>query len=668
MKFLRTLLPIFTCAAAVSGCIFDHDKSQSDANTSYIPIKGLHYESASYSGYTNTEGEYRANKGETTTFSIGQTRIASFESVSSLTLDDFLATNLPDNEHAVAAALSSDSDGSFHRMANIAALLMVLDYDQNPSNGIDLSNWQGSNSLPPVDLNQNLYRFFYLTLAELAQSKGLTRRNLAVSEPLSFIYRLAGIQVEVEMPDKLNNQPIFEYDSQGRITKYRVYGDSAFSTELSYRSDGRISEFHFPEISIVGMDYSVIYNSDFRPIQRYEKYESKLFKYDSSGFLTAITEAFFGTISQGEFSYSYNSDDGIQRTTEKCDTNFDGVTDKTTQISQYLNNSGDFSRRDVSINNDASGSEYIRISERYHYDIGGNISGYVYEKNNAMTVEMLKHIKKDFIRTDTGKLQSYSEQVKYNDGGWHKQSLTFNESGKILRKIYSDGTDDVLGGESVYDYQYDNAGNQTQYKKNTDSQGDGVVDVISVIDSQYSDSGQFLASKEIMKTRGIFDYYQVKKNIYNDQGKLTIAKTETDSDGNGITDSIVTTTSIYNDSGDLILGQSVLHQDGNGVTESITESSFTYTASGHIASKHLLQDKDGDGTVDFRDDIFYGYKHRADGLSYLVENNIPINDLTEWHKYALASDFWLQHLHAMGHAELMESIFNKRQWTVRPDN
>lgn len=88
------------------------------------PVAGLTYRTATQSGVTNAAGEYRYLPGETVTFSIG-----------GITLGQALAGPVVSPLTLVAGAV----DASDPTVTNIVRLLLTLDDDADPSNGISIS-------------------------------------------------------------------------------------------------------------------------------------------------------------------------------------------------------------------------------------------------------------------------------------------------------------------------------------------------------------------------------------------------------------------------------------------------------------------------------------------------------------------------------------------------
>lgn len=103
-------------------------------------VAGVAYQTPSYSGKTNTNGEYHFIEGEAVTFTIGSISFGPLPAKAVLTPLD----------------LAGSTDITNRKVINIARLLQTLDDDQNPANGISIPA-----SANPVALNfdQNVADF-----------------------------------------------------------------------------------------------------------------------------------------------------------------------------------------------------------------------------------------------------------------------------------------------------------------------------------------------------------------------------------------------------------------------------------------------------------------------------------------------------------------------------
>jgi hypothetical protein len=118
------LLTLTACGGGGSG---DATPTETVSTGVFIdsPVAGLHYATATQSGTTNNLGEYDYLAGETVTFSIGGILLGS-------TLAGPVVTPLS----LVAGATSANNP----QVTNIVRLLLSLDSDDDPDNGISITS------------------------------------------------------------------------------------------------------------------------------------------------------------------------------------------------------------------------------------------------------------------------------------------------------------------------------------------------------------------------------------------------------------------------------------------------------------------------------------------------------------------------------------------------
>jgi len=127
----KNLLALYTSVIMLSGCSGggDSDPPQSTVTPSIgvfvdSAVAGLHYETPTYTGTTNSAGEYEYQPGERVTFSIG-----------GIVLGSSVAGPVITPLSLVPGA----SDATHPVVTNIVRLLLTMDEDGNPDNGISLS-------------------------------------------------------------------------------------------------------------------------------------------------------------------------------------------------------------------------------------------------------------------------------------------------------------------------------------------------------------------------------------------------------------------------------------------------------------------------------------------------------------------------------------------------
>ena len=105
-------------------------------------IDTLNYTSAQFSGVTEAGGEYDFSSGQTVTFSIGNMALPPIIGAVTTTLLDF----------------SEIGDINDQRVINVARLLQTIDADNNPGNGIDLSDTARAAAIP-LNFDQSVTSF-----------------------------------------------------------------------------------------------------------------------------------------------------------------------------------------------------------------------------------------------------------------------------------------------------------------------------------------------------------------------------------------------------------------------------------------------------------------------------------------------------------------------------
>ncbi|WP_084882519.1 hypothetical protein [Vibrio sp. qd031] len=129
-KLLITLVATTFIAGCGGSSDSGDDAPQNPVSTSAYtgvfvdsPVGGMFYQTESYSGYTNSLGEFSYLPGETVQFSIGSIMLPAVQAGDIIT--------------PLTLARTSDTDNSI--AINIARVLQTLDSDGNPNNGIDIS-------------------------------------------------------------------------------------------------------------------------------------------------------------------------------------------------------------------------------------------------------------------------------------------------------------------------------------------------------------------------------------------------------------------------------------------------------------------------------------------------------------------------------------------------
>lgn len=192
------------------------------------PVSGLKYETETHSGFTDEEGKYDYEEGETVTFYVGEIMLGSAEATGELS--------------PISIASTSNATIETLEAQNIAAFLQTLDEDGNPENGIVLDQEVvEAISFSEIDFTKNIIQILGEIALEVFQDTGKSLK--AVFPETAAVHLAETLGVEFEPQDKFTLnflttftnyhsqsskaiQWVHEFDEQGRLvksTKYEKY-------------------------------------------------------------------------------------------------------------------------------------------------------------------------------------------------------------------------------------------------------------------------------------------------------------------------------------------------------------------------------------------------------------------------------------------------------------
>ena len=181
-------------------------------------VMGLHYQTATQSGLTNSAGEFSYLDGETVTFSLGGIELGSAGGATELTPLDLLGASSIDDANA---------QGAGDALLNMLVFLQSLDRDFNPDNGIDLGDLHEQLSAATLSFEQSPAEFL-----QAAQQQGLNRhagffishdrarRHFASSQQLSYSLNLPALDtLDVNEDGIVDHYIRYHHDQQGRLVE-----------------------------------------------------------------------------------------------------------------------------------------------------------------------------------------------------------------------------------------------------------------------------------------------------------------------------------------------------------------------------------------------------------------------------------------------------------------
>ncbi|WP_226666743.1 hypothetical protein [Microbulbifer aggregans] len=537
-------------------------------------IEGLRYTAPSFSGLLDNSGTFRYRDGEDVEFSLGGVILGSAAGAEALNLFDLVGSEpLADEAQLRAALQDRERVGALDRVANMATLLVTLDRDVNPDNGLDLTGWDTDLADYQIDFEHNLFLFPERRATDALRAIRTEfdiDYEVASAVPLLFVYDALGIVVPA-------HQPVLETI------------DSGNNGSIEEEIETRYNDLDLPEI-----------------IRRYESPNSAddwnqwvRLRYDELGREVSL-----------EIERETNGDDRL---------------DDIYRRSRFFDEAGLLQRAEIE-NGTQAVDELVEID--YQYDKGGNQTRYRLERDDGLN-GILDEIEQVDSRYDDDGLLRDSEQEIDTDGDGRVEQrrrfeLRYSSDGLLTRVIDTlDGTrtaaDGVVDTRTETRYEYDNKQRLAREVQSSDDNADGVVDSELIIRRTYNNRD--LLVKETwerdkfadgsVESRQEFDFR------YDDEDLLERLEIQYDDNGDENADSTDISEYSYNERGQLLRLESVLRNASGAVQRSFLERR-TYGDFAEPLTR--LTDTDGSSEVSNTPVMQrWVYREIDDGLRFLID-------------------------------------------------
>lgn len=433
------------------------------------PVKGLQYRTASQSGETNANGEFRYLPGETVTFFVGDITLGAAVGAAKVTPFDLAGIAPP-----TTVPNSGQSTVAFDQAINLAVFLQTLDADRNPANGIEIpTQIRTMTSGLTLDFKQLRSKFastFALRkLVGSGRTAGLWGGVNAIRTPslaIKSMYATLGItpvlnlltMVESIDPNssKVLLRTTYTYDANGNQTKV-------------------VSEADMNGVLVSSTD-----NLTFDANGNATHQES-----DSNG--DGVVEVWSDT------TFSVNGDPTMY--VVRYDINGDGAVDYLVTVRMTYNADGRTTgiRVETDNNNDGFVDE-IRIETR-SYDTKGNLVLTETDSNGDGIVD--SRVASYF---DANNRITRDEEDTNADGIVDmRTTFSYDANGNGILTEYDNNADGVV--DIRLSYMFDTNGNKI--RRDRDGNADGVVDLRTVY--TYDADGYLILTEEDMGVDGIID-------------------------------------------------------------------------------------------------------------------------------------------------------------------
>lgn len=503
MKVLATLFATLALVACGGGGGADGPTPVTGQFTD-SPVQGLQYRSASQSGETNANGEFRYVPGETVTFFVGDITLGTALGAAKVTPFNLAGTTPP-----ATVPASGLTAVAFDQAINLAVFLQTLDTDSNPDNGIAIPaamrtltngvaiDFQQARDVFPTSLAlrqlvgagrtaglwdaTHAIRTPTLAIKSMYASLGLvpvvpavmTVKTLDLSDPAhtQMLYR------ETITRDAAGNatQTVWEYNNGGVLERWvdtAVFDAQGHPTHTQSDSngDGRTDQWTTTTFNIDG-DLTVFESlndsnrdgvGDYRSITRWT--------YDARGLVTEIRHEFDsgddGSIDETQIdTYSHDTQGRLTQNTLSVD----GVVRYLMQITYDAQ--GREIQRVVDQDTDSNGD----LNQRIIYTFNASHLGGVYEedRNGDGTV--------DVRMTDIFDAAGHrlSSAIDNNADGTvdMRRTFAYDANGRRIRSEWDNNADGVVDVREVSTFTAD--GYLTLVERDTD--GNGTVNQQTVI-------------------------------------------------------------------------------------------------------------------------------------------------------------------------------------------
>lgn len=547
-------------------------------------IQGLYYESPSFSGLTDADGTYRYREGEEVRFSLGDVEFGTALGAPALSLFELAGSAPLTSEVDLRVALGDHQRvDALDLVSNRMLLLLILDRDQDPTNGIDLTDWNQDLTGYRVDFAYDLYAFpFRRGVDSLPAIKSAfdIKYQVPLDAPLLYLYDALGIVVPVRVPIRETR----DFNDDGSIEQ---------EVRWNYNSLGLPQEVRFT----LQTD-----NTDF--------WRERVFlEYDSLG--------------RREFML------------RETDTGENGTVDFFYRAENFYNKRGFL----VEILEEDG---QLTVSDRrrylFEYDNGGNNSLFVFEQDSSVNtgadgavdgvIDTIFRVRSRY--DDRGLLEVREEEADLNADGLIERRRIFefgyNSAGRLLEQVDTLDSGDTVAVDGVVDarievgYRYSASARLLREILRFDDNGDGEVDRENTYEFAYLSSG--LLREQVwsfdVDADGRIDSRRTFTYRYRSDELLTQVKMELDSDADGTTNASEVTDYRYNSRGQL-RETVVTTFNSAGDRQSLLTFTRVYGSSGQLLDWY----REGEGFTGTTNTLLHlrwQYLPLDDGLRYLIDH------------------------------------------------
>ena len=503
-------------------------------------IQGVTWRTATRSGVTDAAGTFRYLPGETVTFSIGGITLGSTAGAAQVSLFTLAGATPPANELALRRETShlqtSPVPNPFVRAVNLSLLVLALDVDDDPSNGVDVT--AGNTALAGATLEIGITAGgFANRLYRLAP--GLNQ-NIPRTRSIGFLFSSLGLRVSTGAVVRQGfSSPGASY-TMDIVSTYDAAGELATATTVA------------PSLSTGPAVITLTHDSMGRILRQRIDYDV-----DDDGVtdITHLTENIYDA--HGNQTSNIESD------------SFGATLSSTSSLTSTFDTFG----RRLTYNFTFGGPGGQVSAERgvFHWDARGNL--------------LDQRIDVDFDNDG-------APEVIY------ASTHTFDGANRLLtnRSTRDDGGDGVVDDIEMGSYTYGASGSPEMLVATSDSNGDGNIDERTT--SHFTSGEHGLLSLQVddhEAPAGTLDERIETRYTYDADARTLSTVSSADTGANGSVDSVRTNTWEYDANGFLTTRASTTDAQNDGVVDSRSREVRTYDANGANLTLLTEDDVDADG-------------------------------------------------------------------------
>jgi hypothetical protein len=501
-------------------------------------VAGVMYATATRNGVTDAAGTFKYLPGETVIFSVGGIELGRAPGAPAITLFTLAGSTPPTTEPALRRELDRAvrARTPFVRAMNLQRLLMALDADHDPSNGMDVRDRNAELVNASLDFDLRVADF----AARLNRLAPRLTRNIPHWMPAVQLYR--GIGISITAHEEVRRESVNNLGIRSVATKsYSAQGLHESSTHDD-EGDGDIDLATFESFDALGRTLTARVNWMRSWATAAHLSSSSTHSYDARGnpirVRTEIDDGINGSIDSASVGEStFDAGDRLESETLAVDYGFDGIVDQRIHHRYVYDVLGDSRVLTTTIDSDSDGVADSRTVQTVRHDLRDRLQAYEYEEDvnadgivdrrqwqevewstNGLSQQINVYLD---IGAD-GSVDSTSLQVFEMDRSGHlrryfvegsnygspapaqsyEHMMQRDSDGRVVadtqtyRDIESGEVELVIHGANIYDAQ----GNRLEHRSDYDYGNDGIVD------ANYRHFGVYGVNGELFEERSTDDF------------------------------------------------------------------------------------------------------------------------------------------------------------------